>query len=86
MDAPVLLTRATGYIGGGSTRSSAGLLGRAYWYVLLPVHEWMFSGLLHEIARRAKSRRIEFDRDSSRWSFVWQRDRLAARSEGVTRR
>jgi hypothetical protein len=50
------------------------------------VHEWMFSGLLHEIARRAKLRRIEFDGDSSRWPFVWLRDRLAARSEGVTRR
>jgi uncharacterized protein YndB with AHSA1/START domain len=37
-----------------ATFDARGLLGRAYWYVLLPVHEWMFSGLLHEIARRAK--------------------------------
>jgi hypothetical protein len=35
-----------------ATFDPRGLLGRAYWYVLLPVHEWMFSGLLHEIARR----------------------------------
>jgi uncharacterized protein YndB with AHSA1/START domain len=39
-----------------ATFDPRGLLGRAYWYVLLPVHEWMFSGLLHEIARRAKLR------------------------------
>jgi hypothetical protein len=37
-----------------ATFDPRGLLGRAYWYVLLPVHSWMFSGLLHEIARRAK--------------------------------
>ena len=28
---------------------------------LLPVHKWMFSALLHEIARRAKLRRIDFN-------------------------
>ena len=39
-----------------ATFDPRGLLGRAYWYVLLPVHEWMFNGLLHEIARRAKPR------------------------------
>ena len=33
----------------------------------------MFSGLLHEIARRANLSRIEFDEDSSRWPFVWLR-------------
>jgi uncharacterized protein YndB with AHSA1/START domain len=42
-----------------ATFDPRGLLGRAYWYALLPVHEWMFSGLLHEIARRARLRRIE---------------------------
>ena len=36
-----------------ATSDPRGLLGRAYRYVLLPVHEWMFSGLLHEIARVA---------------------------------
>jgi len=36
-----------------ATFDPRGLLGRAYWYVLLPVHEWMFGGLLKEIARRA---------------------------------
>jgi hypothetical protein len=43
----------------------------------------MFSGLLHEIARRARLRIIEFDGDSSRWPFVWLRDRLAARDRKV---
>ena len=38
-----------------ATFDPRGLLGRAQ-YLLLPVHEWMFSGLLHEIARRAKLR------------------------------
>jgi len=37
-----------------ATFDPRGLLGRAYWYVLLPAHEWIFSGLLREIARRAK--------------------------------
>lgn len=41
-----------------ATFDPRGLLGRAYWYVLLPVHEWMFSGLLREIARRAMLRRM----------------------------
>jgi len=27
-----------------------------YWLALLPVHEWMFSGLLKEIGRRATLR------------------------------
>ena len=61
-----------------ATFDPRGLLGRAYWYVLLPVHEWMFSGLLHEIARRAKlqpgTRRSAGDLP------------LAARSKAVTRR
>jgi len=63
-----------------ATFDPRGLLGRAYWYVLLPVHEWMFSGLLHEIARRAKLLRIEFDGDSSPGrssgcAIDWRRDR-----------
>jgi len=37
-----------------ATFDPRGLLGRAYWYSLVPVHHWMFSGLLHEIARRAR--------------------------------
>ena len=49
-----------------ATFDPRGLLGRAYWYTLLPVHEWMFSGLLHEIARRAKPRRIEPNRRQPR--------------------
>ena len=48
-----------------ATFDPRGLLGRAYWYLLLPVHEWMFSGLLHEIARRAKLRRIELNGEAS---------------------
>jgi hypothetical protein len=59
-----------------ATFDPRGLLGRAYWYALLPVHEWMFSGLLHEIARRAKTRRIEPNGDISRWpSAGCMRDR-----------
>ena len=49
-----------------ATFDPRGLLGRAYWYTLLPVHEWMFSGLLCEIARRARLRGIEINGDSSR--------------------
>jgi uncharacterized protein YbjT (DUF2867 family) len=40
-----------------ATFDPRGLLGRAYWYVLVPVHKWMFGGLLHEIARRAERHR-----------------------------
>jgi uncharacterized protein YbjT (DUF2867 family) len=36
-----------------ATFDPRGLLGRTYWFILRPVHEWMFSGLLNEIARRA---------------------------------
>ena len=32
-----------------------GLLGLAYWYALWPVHQYVFSGLLAQIARRAKA-------------------------------
>lgn len=31
-----------------------GLWGLAYWYALLPIHKWIFSGLLRSIARRAE--------------------------------
>jgi hypothetical protein len=46
------------------------------------VHEWMFSGLLHEIARRAKPRRIEPNGPRRRWPYAgraadWLRDRKA---------
>jgi hypothetical protein len=50
-----------------ATFDPRGVLGRAYWYVLLPVHGWMFSGLLNEIVRRARAFGIEPHRDSSRW-------------------
>ncbi len=49
-----------------ATFDPRGLLGRAYWYVLVPAHEWIFSGLLREIARRAKRRGIEIDVDTPR--------------------
>src|SRR5580765_5223295 len=105
MAAPVLLTVATGYIGGRllrhfeeagrpvrclarnpervkATRSTTEVvqadcldeaaLGRAlagvdsaYWYVLLPAHEGMFSGLLHEIARRATLPGIGLNREAT---------------------
>ena len=69
-----------------ATFDPRGLLGRAYWYALLPVHEWMFSGLLRDIARRATRRGIEINGDRSRSPSGWLRDRLAARSKRVTRR
>jgi len=31
----------------------AGLAGLLYWYMLYPVHRWIFAGMLHEIARLA---------------------------------
>jgi hypothetical protein len=34
-----------------------GLWGLAYWYALLPVHKWIFSGMLRTIARRAETPR-----------------------------
>ena len=30
-----------------------GLMGRAYWYAILPIHNLIFGGLLERIARRA---------------------------------
>ncbi len=35
-----------------------GLAGLAYWYVLYPFHQWIFSGMLMEMARRAGGRMI----------------------------
>jgi len=36
-----------------ATFDPRGLLGRAYWYLSLPLHAWMFRGMLARIARRA---------------------------------
>ncbi|MCM3881140.1 MAG: DUF2867 domain-containing protein [Vicinamibacterales bacterium] len=36
-----------------ATFDPRGLLGRAYWYAILPIHGLMFRGMLKEIARRA---------------------------------
>jgi uncharacterized protein YbjT (DUF2867 family) len=47
-----------------ATFDPRGLLGQAYWYALLPVHHWMFSGLLQEIVRRAKLRGIEVESEA----------------------
>ncbi|MBI5302713.1 MAG: DUF2867 domain-containing protein [Chloroflexi bacterium] len=33
-----------------------GLFGLFYWYSLYPIHAWIFSGLIHEIARHAEAR------------------------------
>jgi uncharacterized protein YbjT (DUF2867 family) len=46
--------------GGAVIRQTAlfdpvGLLGLAYWYALWPVHQYVFSGLLSQIARRAEA-------------------------------
>ena len=48
-----------------ATFDPRGLLGRAYWYSLLPVHNWMFGGLLREIARRAQLRRLELNSEAT---------------------
>ena len=51
----------------GGTRSSIrqtatfdprGLLGRAYWYALVPVHGLLFQGMLDRIARRGEARAV----------------------------
>jgi hypothetical protein len=34
-----------------------GLAGLAYWYGLLPIHDWLFKGTLAEIAKRSEGRR-----------------------------
>ena len=36
-----------------ATFDPRGLLGRAYWYAILPIHDLMFGGMLAQIARRA---------------------------------
>lgn len=46
--------------GGSSIRQTAefdpaGLLGRAYWYAVYPLHQWIFAGMLRQIAVRAES-------------------------------
>lgn len=38
-----------------ATFDPRGLLGRAYWYAILPIHSLMFGGMLARIARRAES-------------------------------
>ena len=64
MDATVLLTGATGYIGGRLLRrlEEGGRAVRclvrqpgqiAYWYAILPIHGLMFGGMLRRIAGRA---------------------------------
>jgi len=37
---------------------AAGLFGRLYWYALWPVHQFVFGGMLREIARRAEGCRV----------------------------
>jgi len=34
-----------------------GVLGRAYWYAILPLHGWMFQGMLTQIVRHAREAR-----------------------------
>jgi Protein of unknown function (DUF2867) len=36
-----------------ATFDPRGLLGRGYWYALVPLHSLLFRGLLHRIAQRA---------------------------------
>ncbi len=38
-----------------ATFDARGVLGRLYWYALLPIHRLMFRGMLDRIARRARS-------------------------------
>jgi ligand-binding SRPBCC domain-containing protein len=51
-----------------ATFDPRGLLGRAYWYAVLPVHALMFRGLLRHIARRATNG----DRDSQVALFTFR--------------
>lgn len=37
-----------------ATFDPRGLLGRAYWYAILPIHSWLFGGMLAQIALRAE--------------------------------
>ena len=53
-----------------ATFDPRGLLGRAYWYALLPVHAWMFSGLLREIGRRATRRTVEVNGEATECSTL----------------
>jgi uncharacterized protein YbjT (DUF2867 family) len=41
-----------------ATFDPRGLLGRAYWYVLTPIHNLLFHGMLARIARRAVSTKV----------------------------
>ena len=36
----------------------SGMLGKIYWYLVLPLHHYVFSGMLSEIVRHAESRRV----------------------------
>jgi uncharacterized protein YbjT (DUF2867 family) len=42
-----------------ATFDPRGLLGRAYWYALLPIHRLMFRGMLKQISRVASTQRCE---------------------------
>jgi hypothetical protein len=45
-----------------ATFDPCGLMGRAYWYAILPVHNLIFGGLLDRIARRADAAHKPSDR------------------------
>jgi hypothetical protein len=36
-----------------------GLAGIAYWYALLPAHQWLFEGMLKTVARRSGKRILD---------------------------
>jgi uncharacterized protein YbjT (DUF2867 family) len=43
----------------------AGLAGLAYWYLLYPVHAWIFRGMLRQIVKRAERGRVGEGHDGS---------------------
>ena len=42
-----------------ATFDAKGLLGRAYWYCVFPLHHFVFAGMLQGIASRARSGKID---------------------------
>jgi uncharacterized protein YbjT (DUF2867 family) len=49
---------------------AAGLLGRAYWYALWPIHQLVFSGMLRGICRRAETEAAERRESGERGGVV----------------
>ena len=52
------LTKTTARIQQVARFEPSGVLGRLYWYALLPAHAIIFSGMLRRIGTRAASARV----------------------------